>query len=261
MKKYWLALGWWAARWFIHIWVLKYLEEQNIEIQEVSGTSMWAIIAWMVAVWKTSKEIIDFANSLNFLALIDIDFKTWLLKGEKIEKKLFDVFWDLKIEETKIPLKIVATNLETSEYKIFTKWSIVEAIRASISLPWAFIPKIIEGNSYADGGIIMNLPIEPLESEDVIAVSALKIKKWEIIKKRKFLWFSFKSWFLENNYEIIKRSVLLMMKVNEDVSMKTNNKKITLIRPDFWDLDLLDFNKINDFIDLWYSEAKKTLSP
>ena len=256
-KKYSLALWWWAARWFAHIWVLKYLEENNIEIDEISWTSMWALIWAFIAIWKNSEEIKDFAKNINFLALTDFDFKTWLLKGEKIEKKLREIFWDKKIENTIIPLKIIATNIEKAESETFTSGDIVDALRASISLPWIFTPKIIEGNSYVDWWIMMNLPIEALEWNNVIAISALKINTWGIIKEKKFLWVNIKTGFWKNNFEIIKRSVILMMKVNEDNSLRTKNKNIKFIRPDFWDLDVMHFNKIDEFIKIGYKEAKK----
>lgn len=257
MKNYSLALWGWAARWLAHIWVIKYLEEQKTEINEVSGTSMWAIIAAMYAIWKTSKEMQDFANNLNFLKLIDPEFRTGLLKWKKVEKKLEEIFGDDNIEDTKIPLKIVATNIETSISHIFTTWRIVDALRASISLPGIFIPKKINWESHVDWWIMMNLPIEVLDWENIIAVSALKINTWTIESIQSVAWFSFKSWFFKNNYEIIKRSVILMMKVNEDNSVKTPWKNVTLLRPDFWKLDVADFNKVNEFIEIGYKEINK----
>ena len=256
MKKYALALWWWAARWFAHIWVLKYLEEKNIEIEEISWTSMWAIIWAMIAIWMKSEEIRSFAKSINFLKLADFDFKTGLLKWEKIEKKFEEVFWDKKIEETKIPLKIIATNIESAEIKIFKTWKIIDALRASFSLPWIFIPKEIEGQSYVDWWIMMNLPIEALDWKEVLAISALKINTWKIVKDKKFLGLNLKTWFFKNNYEIIKRSVVLMMKVNEDNSLKTAWKNITFLKPDFKELDIMDFNKVDEFVEMGYECVK-----
>ena len=256
MKKYVLALWWWAARWFAHIWVLKYLEEKNIEIEEISWTSMWAIIWAMIAIWMKSEEIRSFAKSINFLKLADFDFKTGLLKWKKIEKKIEEIFWDKKIEETKIPLKIIATNIESAEIKIFKTWKIIEALRASFSLPWIFIPKEIEGQSYVDWWIMMNLPIEALDWKEVLAISALKINTWKIVKDKKFLGLNLKTWFFKNNYEIIKRSVVLMMKVNEDNSLKTAWKNITFLKPDFKELDIMDFNKVDEFVEMGYECVK-----
>ena len=66
IKKYWLALWWWAARGFAHIWLIKYLEEKNIEINEVSGTSMWAIIASCFAIWMNSSEMEKVVSDINY---------------------------------------------------------------------------------------------------------------------------------------------------------------------------------------------------
>ena len=256
MKKISLALWGWAARWLAHIWVLKYLEEKEIEIIEISGTSMWAIIWAMIAIWMNSKEIEDFAKSLNMLKLADFDFKSGLLKWNKVEAKLKEVFWDKKIEETKIPLKIVATNIEKAQSKVFDSGLILDGVRASLSLPWIFAPKQIDEESYVDWWIMMNLPIETLSWKDVLAVSALKINTWNIVKHKEFLGIKFKSGFWQNNYETIKRSVIFMMKVNEDNSLKTPNKNITLIRPNFWNLDIIDFNKVDEFVEIGYEEMK-----
>ena len=111
-KEYSLALWWWAARWFAHIWVIKYLEENNICINEISGTSIWAIIWWLYALWKTSKEIEEFAKSINYFKLIDLDFKLGLFKGKNVYEKLKEIFLNKKIEDLDISLKIVATNIE-----------------------------------------------------------------------------------------------------------------------------------------------------
>lgn len=256
MKEYWLALWWWAARWLAHIWVIKYLEEKDLKINEVSGTSMWAIIAAMCAIWKTNVDMILFANDISYLKLWDFDFKKWLLKWKKIESKLEEIFWDTKIEDTKITLKIVATNLDLSETVVFTKWRIVDALRASISLPGIFMPKEIDWVDYVDWGIMMNLPIEVLESENVIASSALKINTWKVVKTKNFLWLEFKTWIWKNSYETLKRSIIAMMKVNEELSLKIPWKNIELIRPDFWNLDIIDFDKVDEFVELWYNEAK-----
>lgn len=256
-RGYSLALWGWAARWFAHIWVLKYLEEKNIELKEISWTSMWALIWSFIAIWKTSEEIKVFANSINFLGLTDFDFKTGLLKWKKVEKKLEEIFWNMKLEETKIPFKIIASNIETSESMVFTTWRIVDALRASISLPWIFTPKEINWEHYVDWWIMMNLPIEVLDWENIIAISALKINSWKIVKEKKILWIKFSTGFWKNNYEIIKRSVVLMMSVNEKNSLKTPNKNIKFIRPDFWDLDIMHFNKVNEFCEIGYKEAGK----
>jgi len=259
MKNISLALWWGAARWYVHIWVLKYLEEKNIEIKEISWTSMWAIIGSLIAIWKNSEEIRKIAKSINILKLVDFDFSLGLLKWNKVESLLKDIFQDRKIENTEIPLKIVATNIEENKSKIFTNGYIYEAVRASLSLPGIFRPKVIDNKLYVDGWILMNLPIEALDWKEVMAVSALKVVSWPIVRQKKVFWLNLKTWFWQNNYEIIKRSVVDMMDVNEKRSLKTAWKNIVFIRPEFGSLDIIDFDKVDEFVQLGYDTCKNNL--
>lgn len=257
-KKYALALWWWSARWLAHIWVIKYLEEQNIEISEIAGTSMGAIIWAMFAIGKTSNEIYDFAKSINYFILIDFDLKRGLIKGKKIKEKLKEVFWEKKIEEVDIPLKIIATNLETGEKIVFTTGKIIDALRASISLPTTFVPYKIWKNYFIDGGFVNNLPIEVLEEKNVIAVSAIKRFSGPIKeRKRNILWFDVPLNFFEINYQILQRSIIFMMEQNEEKSLKTEWKNVLFVKPDFWNLDFFDFHKTKEFVELGYESIKE----
>lgn len=259
-KKYSLALWWWAARWLVHIWVIKYLTQNNIEIIEVAWVSMGAIIAALFSIWKSTDEIIEFAKSINYLKLIDFQLSSWIVLWDKIYKKLETIFLDKKIEDQKIKLKIVATNIISWRKKVFTEWKIVDALRASISLPWIFIPYEINGELYVDWWITNNLPIEILNWKNIIAVTALRKINWPLEKTRKVFWMNFKRQFLNLSYQILHRTVLIMMKQNELRSLETNNKNIILIDPEFWELDFYSFNKIDEFIELWYKETFKIFS-
>lgn len=256
--EYWLALGGWAARWFIHIWVLQHIEETNIFIREISWTSMWAIIAALYAIWKTSEQITQISKDLNFFKLVDIDLKTGLLKGKKVEQKLEELFWSRRIEKAKIKLKIVATDIVSGKKHVFEKWKIVDALRASLSLPWIFVPKEIKKTLYVDGGITNNLPIDVLRSKNCIWVSALKKVTGELQTTKKFLWLRVSNGFFNMNYQILHRTILLMMKQNEDSSME-KKKDAIIISPNFGDLDYYSFNKIDEFVEVGYKEAKRIL--
>lgn len=116
-----------------------------------------------------------------------------MIKGDKIEAMLRDVFGDAKIQDTAIPLRITATNLDKGTLRIFTNGSIAEALRASIAIPGVFAPKVINGIHYIDGGIVMNLPVQALTGENVVAVSALKSDFAAIVKTKEILGFKVKS--------------------------------------------------------------------
>jgi NTE family protein len=229
-----------------------------VEFVELVGTSMGAIVASLIAIWKNSDDIIKLAKSINFLKLVDIDLSFWLLKWKKVLKKLEEIFWDIKIEDLKISLKIIATNIETGKRKIFTKWKIVDALRASLSLPWVFVPYKIWDSYYVDWGVVNNLPVDVLKWENIIWVSALKNIKLPIVSKKKFLNFELKAWFFKFNYQVMHRMILYMMKQNEARSIRYK-KGVIIIRPDFWDLDFYDFHEVDKFVEIGYKEARKRL--
>jgi NTE family protein len=263
MLTYWLALGWWAARWICHIGVIQYIEENNIQIWEVTGTSMGAIIASCYAVWMTSREIQSSLEWINFLKLIDINLKEWIVSGEKVYKELKRIFWDKKIEETNIPLKIIATNIESGEKEVFTKGKIVDALRASISLPMIFTAHKQNGKLYVDGWLKANLPLLEIDSQNIIAVSAIRTKDTKIRTHKKLWNFEFKKWFWEYNYQILRNTIALIMMTNEDLSLKIwrdQGKNIILLTPDITKFEYYDFHKSSEIIKTGYKEAKEKLS-
>lgn len=257
IKHYSLALWWWASRWFAHIWVLKYLEEKGIKIDELAWTSMWAIITSLTAIWKNWNEILEIFKQINYIKLLDLNLWYGGIAGKKLLKKFEEVFENIKIEDTKIPLKIIATNIETGERKIFENWKIIEALRASVSLPWIFSPHKIWEEYFVDGGVVNNLPVDVLKWENIIWVSALKNLQRKLKTKRKIAWINMNITRLEYHYEVLHKAILFMMKQNEDKSIENLDwKNAIIIRPNFWKLDYYSFDKIDEFVELGYLEAK-----
>lgn len=262
MKKFALALGWWASRWLAHIWVLQYIEEKNISIDEISGTSMWAIIAGAFAIGKSSQEITQIVENIDYLKLIDLNLKDSIVSGKKVYELLENIFWETKIESLKIKLKITATNLKTWEKVIFTKGKITDAIRASISLPSVFQPFEIDGNLYLDGGLKSNLPILCLENTNIIAVSVIRGEPVKIKTHKKIGIFELKRSFWTFNYDILKQTIAHMMSQNEDSEREIaqlQGKTVTLIAPKVWNYEYFDFKKYQEIIQKWFDEAKSVL--
>ncbi|MDD5770210.1 MAG: patatin-like phospholipase family protein [Candidatus Gracilibacteria bacterium] len=259
-KTYSLALGGGAARGIAHIGVIKYLEEKNIIINEIAGTSMGAIIGACFAIGKTSEEMTQIIKDIKFLKLIDLNFKESIISGDKVYKMLENIFGDLLIENTLIPLKIVATNLESGEKHIFTSGKIIDAVRASINLPTIFKPFEINGIKYLDGGLNSNLPILELNGNDIIAVSVVRENNKEIIYSHKvFLGIKFKTSFWKYNYQILKKTISIVMRNNEDFCMtlaQNSGKNIILIKPDVGDYEYYDFIKYDEISKKGYEEIK-----
>jgi NTE family protein len=256
MKKVFsLALGGGGARGLAHIGVIRRLEEFDMKPQAIAGTSMGAIIGALLSIGKTSEEMEAIIAWINFLKLIDPDMSQWLVQWKKIEKFLDKIFEGKSFSDTKIPLQVVATDINTWERIIFSSWKLSDAVRASIWLPGVFVPKPIAENVLVDGWLTNNLPIEALPPWKVIAVSALRDLTRKLQKSRKILGIDFKKSIFWNSYNLLQKTIDIMLSQNESRSL-LSREDITYIRPTFDKLDYYEFNKYKDFIKAGYTAAK-----
>ena len=240
-KKISLCLWGWWARWFIHIWVHRYLEENGYEIQEISWTSMWAIIWAAIALGMTSDEIYEFIKKeFSYWKLIDFSFWKWMVAGDKLFKKLSEVYGMTKVSATGIPLKIVATDLSDCSMKVFKNELMLDAVRASLSVPILFKPHEIDGKSYVDGMLSENLPLSVLSWDDILAVStAMSLEcKYKTTK------------------DIGTKSFNKSLYNNEAISLYKCDKNVDLIRPVYDNIDFLDFHKYDKIVKIGYQAAK-----
>lgn len=176
-----LALGSGSARGLAHIGVIKALEEENIKVDFIAGTSIGAVIGAAYAGgdlerfeqflytvdWKTIASYCDFVFP-----------RKGLLQGQKINQ-LLDAFLTHKtFEETKIPFVAVATDLVTGEEVILKTGDLIQGVRASISLPGVFQPVQYNGSYLVDGGLINPVPanvVKAMGADIVIAVDLSRI--------------------------------------------------------------------------------------
>jgi NTE family protein len=98
-----------------------------------------------------------------------------LIKGEKIMKVLADFIGDVNIEELSIPYACVAADLISQREIVFNKGSLIQAIRASSSIPTVFLPVAFDGMLLVDGGVLNPLPLDIIhrtEGDLLVAVNA-----------------------------------------------------------------------------------------
>lgn len=154
-----LALGSGATRGFAHIGVIRVLQENNIPIDYVSGSSMGAAIG---ALFCSGAPLNDIAKLLGYIKpkqLMDFSLsKNGLVTGKRIEELLRLFIKVRTFEELEIPLAVVATNLKSGQREVFTEGEIIKPLRASISFPGVFSPVYYEGKMLIDGGLIDRVP-------------------------------------------------------------------------------------------------------
>ncbi len=255
MNNWNFALVFWggAARGMAHIGVIQRLEELEKTPSIITGTSIGAVIGAFYACGYTSSEMKKIATEFNMLTLIDFDLTHGIMKGKKILRFLQKYLWETTFAETKIKLIIVATDIDTGEKIVFTEGRIIDAIRASISIPGVFAPYKHNGRKLVDGGLTENLPIEVLSKEiDVIAISVqLPIQN---NRKRWSNFFFPNGTVLTNSFQILRKTIGIMITQNELRSL-ASRENIILIRPEREDIDYYDFKKIQPMIEAGYKAA------
>jgi len=177
MRDVALVLSSGGARGLAHIGAIEELEAQGYRIRSIVGCSMGAIIGGMYAAGKLAeyKEWMQTIDKKKILSLLDITFSLdHLVKGEKIIEAMKEIVPDVKIEDLSIPFKAVATDWEKGQEVVFSKGSLYEAIRASISMPLFFDPVKKGGTTFVDGGILNPLPLnisKDMPGDIVVAVN------------------------------------------------------------------------------------------
>jgi NTE family protein len=196
-RKIGLVLGGGGALGGAHLGVLKVLEENNIPVDYIAGTSMGSIIGGAYAGGMSPDEIEDLLNSIDWknffndkpsrdyipfrdkydtrrLANFEVGFSDKQLKlprgavaGQKLDFLLEQLTVQLGVsddfDKLQIPYRAVATDLETGESVTLSKGKLSQAIRASMSVPGAFSPVEIDGRILADGMVAKNVPVDVVQ--------------------------------------------------------------------------------------------------
>ena len=176
VPKLGLALGGGAARGFAHIGVIQVLEENGIKPDLVVGTSAGSLVAAFYASGKTGAQLQWLADTMDESQLTDwtIPFMSrGMLRGEALGRYVNSQLNGAKIEDLKMPLGIVATDLHTGDGILFRRGDIATAVRASSAVPSVFEPVRIGNKDYVDGGLVSPVPVRSarqMGADIVIAV-------------------------------------------------------------------------------------------
>jgi NTE family protein len=175
-----LALGGGFARGIAHIGVLKVLEEENIPINFVAGTSVGALIGAAYCSGLNIQECEEFASRVRFK-----HFARWTLSrcGFASNQRMIGFLDNLlkvkTFEDLRIPLAVTATDFSTGEGVVFHSGPLVDPVRASCAYPGMFLPVKINGRLLVDGMLAYPVPTMPLREMGASRVLAVSLKgKW-----------------------------------------------------------------------------------
>ena len=157
-----LALGGGAARGFAHLGVIQVLEEAGLRPSHVVGTSAGSLVAALYASGKSTAELSRLAETMQ-----EADITDWMLpilnrgalRGEALARYVNTQVGGMTLEQMKIPLGIVATDLGSGEAITFRRGNTGAAVRASSAVPAVFQPVRIGEREYVDGGLVAPVPV------------------------------------------------------------------------------------------------------
>jgi len=173
-----VALSGGGARGLAHIGVLKVLEGAGVPIDVLAGTSMGGVVAAAYACGlgpaALEQEALHMSSLRRLLTLADPTLpRRGLFEGQKVREYLAERLGDRDFGELRLPLTLVAVDLNTGSEVHLRQGRVADAVRATIALPGIFMPVERDGQLLVDGGVLNNLPanvVRQMGADIVIAV-------------------------------------------------------------------------------------------
>lgn len=177
MKKIGLALGSGSARGWAHIGVIQCLQEAGIRIDIVCGTSIGALVGGSLAgnFMDGLEKMVRSLTWPDIIGFMDLLFpRSGFIEGDKITNHFRRNFSDADIEELAIPFAAVATDIVSGREIWLQDGSLMDAVRASISMPGIFTPCKYKDYWLVDGGLVNPVPVtlcRAMGADVVVAVN------------------------------------------------------------------------------------------
>lgn len=270
-----LALGGGSALGFTHIGVLKWLEENRIPVDYIAGTSMGGLIGGLYAMGMNPQEIEELVKSVNWDQLFNSDppYNSMTFRRKEDQRdypseiklgardglflpnglSIYQVDFLLSrialpyatiksFDELPIPYRCVATDIRSSQAVVLENGSLVEAMRATMSIPGVFVPVEREDQLLVDGGLVNNVPADVAEAmgaDKVIAVNCNENNDTKDLRRLdSFLMSTINSVIVNNTRRALQ---------NADI----------IIHPQVAGVSLMDWKEVNKFITAGYWAAAR----
>lgn len=172
-----IALGGGFARGIAHVGILKVLEQENIPISIITGTSVGALIGACYCSGVTPAELENVARNTRFTT-----FARWTLSrygfasNDRMISFLTRTLKCETFENLRIPLGVTATDFNTGEGVVFRSGSVIDPVRASCAYPGMFLPVEIAGRHFIDGMLSYPVPSRPAREMGADRVIAVHLK-------------------------------------------------------------------------------------
>lgn len=161
-----LVLSGGGARGWAHIGLLKALDEAGIQIDAISGVSAGAIVGTLYAGGKSPDEILSIVKKADMFKIVRKGLFPFMPGAFSnlgyLEQQLKTYLPDDSFESLGKKVFVTAVNLNSGKAEIFSSGELHKPILASCAIPLVFAPVRIGNFLYSDGGVLNNMPVEPL---------------------------------------------------------------------------------------------------
>lgn len=261
-----LALGSGSARGWAHIGVLRALDEAGIKIDYIAGTSIGALVG---AVYSSGRmdELEDTVRKFNWkqtASMLDIVFpKSGLIDGKKVSAFVQDFIIEGNIEDMSIPFCAVAADLRSGKEIQLNSGNIVEAVRASVSIPGIFTPARKGDMFLLDGGLVNPVPVSVVRKMGADFVIAVDLNH-DLMKYEKEEMSAEKNGNGRKNgtpgiFDVMASSINTMGSRITDINLKHSPADM-LILPKLGHINFMEFSRAEEAIEEGYRAAKYKLN-
>lgn len=273
-----LVLSGGGAKGMAHIGVLKVLEREGIEVDQIGGTSMGAIVGALYASGYTAAELDSIFMATDFSNLIQdvlprsaktfyekddteryaltlpfsgfrLSFPQAISGGQKIYNELVRLLYHVKdrrdFSRLPIPFFCIATDVETGEEVLLDSGYLPQAIMASGTFPSLFEPAVIDNRILIDGGVLNNYPIDELKGRGADIIIGVDVQHG--LRDR----------------ESLRSATDVLLQINNYRTINAMGRKIdqtdVYIKPDIEDFTVISFDQKQRIIQRGEDAAEKHL--
>lgn len=240
-----LVLSGGGTRGFAHLGIIAALFDNDIYPDIISGTSAGAIVGAFIAGGKKPDEIHQILKKGGFFKYTKLHLPVdGLLKLDGL-KEIFEAEIPFKnIEDLPVPLYVTVSNLNSGVVEYKNKGPLSKSVLASSSIPILFSPVALNADLYVDGGLLDNVPIEPIKGDcETIIVSNIS----PINAKRD----------IKNLIQIVSRTFYMSVNMNKKEVLE--HTQIYLEPKGIDDYDILSRSHADELFELGYKTALEAI--
>jgi len=276
-----LVLAGGGAKGGAHIGALKVLEELHVPIDCIAGTSIGALVGGGYATGQPAADIEKFVTGIDWASVMGgvgrrklepIEQKRLAIEaGSKVELGLIDgrivtpsgladssSVDDLlrayvarsravsDFNKLPIPYRAVATDMLTGDMVVLDHGDIATAMRASMAIPGAFSPVVLDPYILSDGGMVRNIPVDVARNTCADVVIVVNLVEPPPTREK-----------LVQAQQLLSRSMDVMFEVNEKAQLETLTDRDILINVPMGDIGTSDFDRLPEAIPLGEAAARK----